>query len=385
MVASRAWSDEDRRWMRRALALAWRAQGRVAPNPAVGAVLVREGEVVGEGATRPPGGSHAEIVALQQAGERARGATLYVTLEPCAHYGRTPPCVEALVAAGVRRVVVALLDPYPEVCGRGLARLRDAGIEVEVGLEADAAALVNAGYLKRLSTGLPEVTAKYAMTLDGRIATRSGHSRWITGELARREAHRLRDQHDAVLVGVGTVLADDPLLTVRLPPEEAGEGGPHHPLRVVVDSRARTPATAAMLHPDTPGRTLIACTASAPAERLAALEAAGAEVLILPGSEGGVDLVALLRALGERGVNRVLVEGGGRLLGRLFDLGLVDQVVAFIAPVLVGGCQAPGPVGGRGVATMDQAWRLQGVELCRLGPDVMVAGRLTVPPVSEVA
>lgn len=385
MVASGVWTEEDRRWMRRALALAWRAQGRVAPNPAVGAVLVREGEVVGEGATKPPGGPHAEIVALQQAGERARGATLYVTLEPCAHYGRTPPCVDALVAAGVRRVVVALLDPYREVCGRGIAQLRAAGVEVEVGLEAPEAALVNAGYLKRLRTGLPEVTAKYAMTLDGRIATRTGHSRWITDELARRKAHRLRDQHDAIMVGVGTVLADDPLLTVRLPPEEAGEGGPHHPLRVVVDSRARTPATAAMLRPDTPGRTLIACTASAPAERLAELAAAGAEILALPGGEGGVDVVALLRALGERGVNRVLVEGGGRLLGRLFDLGLVDQVVAFIAPVIVGGCDALGPVGGHGVATMDQAWRLQGVELCRLGPDVMVTGRLTFPPVSEVA
>ncbi len=385
MGASGVWTEEDRRWMRRALALAWRAQGRVAPNPAVGAVVVRDGALVGEGATRPPGGPHAEIVALQQAGERAHGATLYVTLEPCAHYGRTPPCADAVIAAGIRRAVVALLDPFPEVCGRGAAQLRASGIEVEVGLEAREAALVNAGYLKRLSSGLPEVTAKYAMTLDGRIATRTGHSRWITSELARREAHRLRDRHDAVMVGVGTVLADDPLLTVRLSPEEAGEGGPHHPLRVVVDSRARTPPTAAMLRPDTPGRTLIACTADAPADRVRELEAAGAEVVVLPRGEGGVDLVALLHALGERGVNRVLVEGGGRLLGRLFDLGLVDQVVAFIAPVIVGGCEAPGPIGGHGVAAMEQAWRLQSVELCRLGPDVMLAGRLTFPPISEVS
>jgi diaminohydroxyphosphoribosylaminopyrimidine deaminase/5-amino-6-(5-phosphoribosylamino)uracil reductase len=371
--------------MQRALALAWRAQGRVAPNPAVGAVVVRDGELAGEGATKPPGGPHAEIVALQEAGERARGATLYVTLEPCAHHGRTPPCVDAVIAAGVRRVVVALSDPFPEVCGRGLARLRAAGIDVEVGLEARAAALVNAGYLKRLRTGLPEVTAKYAMTLDGRIATRTGHSRWITGELARREAHRLRDRHDAVMVGVGTVLADDPLLTVRLPSEEAGEGGPHHPLRVVVDSRARTPGTAAVLRPDTPGHTLIACSTDAPAERLAALEAAGAKLLVLPRGDGGVDLGALLRALGERGINRVLVEGGSRLLGRLFDLGLVDQVVAFIAPVIVGGCGAPGPVGGTGVATIDQAWRLHGVELCQIGPDLVLTGRLSALPSSEGA
>ena len=347
-------------------------------------MLVRDGELVGEGATRPPGGPHAEIVALQQAGARARGATLYVTLEPCAHQGRTPPCVDAVLAAGVRRVVVALSDPFPAVCGRGLARLRAAGIEVEIGLEASAAALVNAGYLKRLRTGLPEVTAKFAMTLDGRIATRTGHSRWITSELARREAHRLRDRHDAVMVGVGTVLADDPLLTVRLPPEEAGEGGPHHPLRVIVDSRARTPATAAMLRPDTPGHTLIACTADAPADRIATLAAAGAEILVVPFGAGGVDLEALLQALGERGLNRVLVEGGSRLLGQLFDLGLVDQVVAFIAPVIVGGCGAPGPVGGTGVATVDQAWRLQGVEWCQVGPDVIVTGRLRIPPASEV-
>ncbi|MDI3339159.1 MAG: bifunctional diaminohydroxyphosphoribosylaminopyrimidine deaminase/5-amino-6-(5-phosphoribosylamino)uracil reductase RibD [Sphaerobacter sp.] len=376
MTARRTVPATDLHWMQRALDLAARARGRVAPNPAVGAVLVRDGRLVGEGMTEPPGGAHAEIVALRQAGDRARGATLYVILEPCAHYGRTPPCVDALIAAGIARAVIALRDPYPAVDGRGIRRLVEAGVAVELGLAAGPAAAINAGFLKRIRRGLPEVTAKFAVSLDGKIATHTGHSRWITGDAARREGHRLRDTHDAIMVGVGTVLADDPLLTTRLPAEACGAGGPHHPLRVVVDSLARTPPEAAMLRPGVPGQTVIATTAAAPRERVAALRAAGAAVLPLPARDGRVDLEALLRCLAARGVNSVLVEGGGTLLGALCDAGLIDRVVAFIAPALIGGRAAPGPLGGEGVPTMDAALRLRDVEWRQVGADLLVAGRL---------
>lgn len=371
--------------MGRALELAWRAQGRVAPNPAVGAVIVRNQQVVGWGWTQPPGGPHAEIVALRQAGELARGATLYVTLEPCAHYGRTPPCTDALIQAGISRVVVAVIDPFPQVAGKGVERLRAAGLEVCVGVARERAAELNAGYFKRLRWHVPEVTLKYAMTLDGHIATVTGHSRWITGPAARRYAHQLRDQHDAIMVGVGTVLADDPLLTTRLEAEETGDGGPHHPLRVVIDTRARTPRQARLLQRDVPGRTLIITTELAPPERVAALWEAGAELAFVPERCGKVDLRAALHVLAERGINRVLVEGGGQLLGALFDEGLADRLVAFVAPVLVGGTSAPVPLAGRGVTTMDRALRLLNVTVRQLGDDLVIEGRLRPVEIPEGA
>ena len=244
--------ERERRYMRLALAEGRRALARTSPNPAVGAVLVRDGRVVGAGATQPPGGAHAEIMALRAAGAAARGATLYVTLEPCAHHGRTPPCVDALIAAGVARVRAAIVDPFPPVAGRGLDRLRAAGIEAEVGLCAAEARALHEGFLTRLATGRPHVTAKWAMTLDGRIATRTGHARWITGPAARREVHRLRDRVDGILVGVGTVLADDPLLTTRLPDGEAGTAGPTTPCGSCSTAPAAprpTPASCSRTHP----------------------------------------------------------------------------------------------------------------------------------------
>ena len=373
----------DDAWMRRALALAGRALGRTSPNPAVGAVLVRDGVVVGEGWTAPPGGPHAEIVALRQAGDRARGATLYVTLEPCAHFGRTPPCADALIAAGIQRAVIAILDPFPGVSGRGIARLEAAGVAVMLGVAADAAIALNAGFLSRIRDGRPTVAAKYAMTLDGRISTHTGHSRWITGPEARCEAHRLRDTHEAILVGIGTVLADDSLLTTRLPDDDCGDGGPHHPLRVVLDSRARMPLDAAMLKPETPGATLIVTTERAPHEAIAALCACGTEVAQLPERDGRIDLRTLLRVLAERGVNSVLVEGGATVLGAFFDAGLIDRIVAFVAPVIVGGASAPGPIGGTGHATIDMAARLSDVETRTVGTDFMLTGRLRPLPKLE--
>ncbi|HEY8394547.1 MAG TPA: bifunctional diaminohydroxyphosphoribosylaminopyrimidine deaminase/5-amino-6-(5-phosphoribosylamino)uracil reductase RibD [Thermaerobacter sp.] len=375
-VPAANWPEEDRRWMRRALALAGRARGRTTPNPLVGAVLVRDDRVVGEGFHRRAGAPHAEAEALRQAGDRARGATLYVTLEPCCHYGRTPPCSDALIRAGIRRVVAAMVDPDPRVRGRGLAALRAAGVRVEVGLLEEEARRLNAAYLAWNLLGRPLITMKYAMTLDGRIATRRGDARWITGDAARRFVHRLRDRVDLIAVGIGTVLADDPCLTTRLP-----RGG-RDPIRLVIDSQARTPPGARVVRAAaaSPAPTWIAVTERAPAHRVRALEAAGAQVLRVPATaEGRVDLAELLVELGRRGIRHVLVEGGAAIHGALLAAGLADHVLAFIAPKLVGGAGAPGPVGGPGVDRMAGALRLHRVRLRRLGDDWLVEGYLRDP------
>lgn len=370
--------------MREALALARRALGRTAPNPAVGAVVVRDGAIVGRGSTRPAGGPHAEVTALAEAAHRTAGATLYVTLEPCCHYGRTPPCTDALVAAGIARCVVAVADPFPLVNGRGLARLQEAGLAVEVGLMAREATVVNAGFFARVRTGRPLVVAKYAMTLDGRIATRTGESRWITGEAARLAAHLLRDRSDAVAVGAGTVVTDDPLLTTRLPDELAGDGGPHHSLRVVVDGRGSSPLAARVFDPALPGRTLLATSRGANRKWLAALNERGIDHITC-GEGPAVDLGLLLDRLAGRGINTVLVEGGGHLHGAFFDARLVDRVAAFVAPIVVGGAGALGPVGGQGAAVLAAAARLTDVRLRQLGEDLLVEGNVFHPAATEVA
>lgn len=362
--------------MRRALDLSRKALGRVAPNPAVGAVIIKDGEIAGEGHTELPGRRHAEIVALDQAGERAAGATMYVTLEPCAHHGRTPPCLGAVLNAGISRVVIAVRDPNPLVNGRSIAALRENGIQVDLGVGESEALQINAGFFRRLQTGRPEVHVKYAMSLDGKIATHTGHARWITGPEARRQAHIIRDQSDAVLVGIDTVVADNPLLTTRLINEDSGSGGPSHPIRVIVDSHARTPVDAAMLAPDAPGRTLIAISSLAPTERVEALRSAGAEVLTVAALDGRVDLRALLDCLGQRGINTLMVEGGARVIGSLADYGLIDRVTAFIAPVLLGGDGAPSPIAGEGVAEASDGRRLVSPVIQQVGNDVSISGYL---------
>lgn len=377
-------AHDDQHFMEEALRLARRCLGRTAPNPAVGAVVVRDGAIAGRGATQPPGGPHAEVMALAEASDAARGATLYVTLEPCCHHGRTPPCTDTIIAAGIARCVAAVSDPFPFVNGNGITRLRNAGITVDVGLMRREAADLNAGFFTRVRTGRPRVLAKYAMTLDGRIATRSGHSRWITGEEARLAVHQLRDQVDAILVGAGTISADNPALTTRLPDELAGAGGSHHPLRIIVDGRGSSPLTALVFDPALPGQTLVVTTATAPPEWSSALADQGTGVEIC-GSGPLLDLGDLLDRLGQRGLTSLLVEGGSQLHGAFFDAGLVDHVVAFIAPVVVGGAAAPGPVGGAGVATMAEGFRLREVRLQRLGDDVLVAGEVIKPSLPEVA
>lgn len=359
--------------MRKALELGHYALGRTSPNPSVGAVIVDDHGVAGCGWTRPVGDAHAEIVALAEAAERARGATLYVTLEPCAHHGRTPPCVDAILRAGIARCVVAMEDPYPEVHGKGIEALRSGGVSVETGVCEKGARELLSGYLSRVERGRPLVRAKYAMTLDGRIATRTGKSRWITGSSSRRQAHVLRDRADAVLVGAGTVHTDDPALTTRLPDEFTGDGGAHHPLRVIVDGRGTTSRSAQVYSADLPGRSLVATTAEAPDWWLNELGEADVEHLLC-GDGPEVDLAYLLQELGVRGINEVLVEGGSRILGAFFDAGLVDRIAAFVAPVVVGGWTAPGPVGGRGCESMSDAMRVSEVSITSFDSDVLIQG-----------
>jgi diaminohydroxyphosphoribosylaminopyrimidine deaminase/5-amino-6-(5-phosphoribosylamino)uracil reductase len=372
--------EADEAWMGRAVALAEGGRGSTSPNPMVGAVLVREGRVVGEGFHLAVGRPHAEVVALAAAGALAEGATCYVTLEPCAHQGRTPPCADALLRAGVARVVAAVADPDPRVAGAGLDRLRAAGVEVTVGVGAGAAAEQNAAYLTHRRLGRPRVTLKAAASLDGKVAAGDGSSQWITGPAARSDAHRLRAEADAVCVGAGTALADDPRLTVRLP----GYRG-RQPLRVLVDAAGRVAATGHLFDGEAP--TLVATTATAPAAAVEAWKAAGAEVLTCAASPAGLDLCDLTRALGERGVLELLVEGGPRLQASLWAAGLADRLVWYLAPLAIGGDRAPGLLGGDGAATLTAARRLQLASVDRLGDDLRLVafprptgGATSAPP-----
>jgi diaminohydroxyphosphoribosylaminopyrimidine deaminase / 5-amino-6-(5-phosphoribosylamino)uracil reductase len=357
--------DPDEGWMARAVALAEGGRGTASPNPMVGAVLVRNGRVVGEGFHRAAGLAHAEALALAAAGELAAGATCYVTLEPCAHHGRTPPCADALVAAGVARVVAAVADPDPRVGGAGLDRLRAAGVRVDVGAGAEAAAEQNAAYLTHRRLGRPRITLKAAASLDGKVAAPDGTSQWITGPAARADAHRLRAEADAVCVGAGTALADDPRLTVRLP----GWSG-RQPLRVLVDAAGRVAATGHLF--DGEAETLVATTPAAPAAAVDAWKAAGAEVLMCEATVGqAVDLEDLVRALGERGVLELLVEGGPRLQASLWAAGLADRLVWYLAPLAIGGQGAPGLLDD-GAATLADARRLRLASVDRFGEDLRV-------------
>jgi len=327
----------DLRWMQAALALARRGLGAVWPNPAVGCVIVSEGRAVGRGWTQPGGRPHAETEALRRAGDASRGSTVYVSLEPCCHWGRTPPCAGALIDAGVGRVVVAIEDPDPRVAGNGIGRLRAAGLSVEVGLCAEEAAEINAGFLSRVALGRPLVTLKLATSLDGRIATRSGESRWITGSPARERGHALRASHDAIIVGTGTVIADDPQLTCRLPGL-----GPRSPVRVFLDRHQRVPLSARLVAEARQTTTWMVTLHSAePARSKALLDAGVAVIEVGSDRQGRIDLAAALAALGERGITRLLVEGGAELAGALLRARLVDRLAWVHAPLLIGGDGIP--------------------------------------------
>lgn len=359
--------SDDRAHMRRALRLAERGRGRVSPNPMVGAVLVRDGAVVGQGAHRRFGEAHAEAEALAAAGEAARGATLYVTLEPCAHHGHTPPCADAVVAAGVARAVCAVEDPDPRVAGRGLQQLRDAGIAVEVGLCREEAERQNAAFLKHRRTGRPLVLLKLGQSLDGRIATRTGASRWITSEAARRHAHRWRSFVDVIAVGAGTVLADDPRLSVRLV-----RGRDPRPL--VVDGRLRVSPQARIFGGERP---ILVTGASVPTERLRPFADRGVEVWALPDEGGRIHLDAVARAAGERQITSLLVEGGRTLAAAALRDRAVDEVMIYVAPLLIG--DGTPSIGDLGVDSLEQALRLEEARTRRLGPDLLITAKVRYP------
>lgn len=368
-------ASEHERYMARALELAARGAGWTNPNPQVGAVIVKDGGIIGEGWHAAYGKLHAEREALAHCVEDPRGATIYVTLEPCCHWGKTPPCTETIIEAGIARVVVGAPDPNPLVAGKGFEVLREAGIEVVEGVLLDECRAINEVFFHYIQNGLPQVIAKYAMTLDGKIATRTGASRWITSEAARKRVHEDRHRYAAIMVGIGTVLADDPELTSRIPDQET-----KNPLRVVIDSSARTPLTSKLVQTAREIPTLIAVAAQAPAEHIAAFEEAGCEVFVSPANGAvqpaehtHVDLPALLAYLGkEKSIDSVIVEGGATLLWSFFSQGLVDRVQAYIAPKVFGGTGAPSPVQGLGVKTPASAIHCSTPTVTRLGQDILL-------------
>ena len=353
----------DLDYINRALELAERGRGFVEPNPLVGAVVVRDGRVIGEGWHEKYGEAHAEVNALRRAGEQARGATLYVTLEPCCHHGKTPPCTDAVVHAGIRRVVASMLDPFPAIAGQGLALLREAGVGVEIGVGGPAAHRLNAPYLTLLRAKRPWVHGKWAMTLDGKIASATGSSRWITSEAARAKAHQLRGRIDAIIVGRGTLLADDPLLTAR-------PKGSRVATRIVLTSGMLPLSSDCQLLRTLDEAPVLVVTTPRGAKQIGTWAERGAEVIGL--EELGI--ASMLAELGRRRMTNVLVEGGAGVLGSFLDAGLIDEVHAFIAPKLIGGERALSPIGGRGIAAMSDAIQLADWNVERIGDDVLFHG-----------
>ena len=360
--------NDDARHMARALELARRGEGYVEPNPMVGCVVVRDGHVVGEGWHQRFGGPHAEVEALNAAAAASRGATTYVTLEPCAHTGKTPPCTQALLTAGVVRVVAACRDPNPQVAGGGLAALKSAGVKCDVGVLAEEAADLLAPFTKLVTTGRPWVIAKWAMTLDGKLATHTGDSRWISGEESRSRVHQLRGRMDAIIVGRGTVEQDDPLLTARPP-------GPRTPVRIVLDSGASLSLDSQLVASAEQAPVLVVVAGDAPEERCRRLAERGVEVWQTSAVDQDNRWAELLDELGRRQMTNVLVEGGATVLGSLFDAAAIDEVHAFIAPQLVGG-PGPSPVEGHGVPHMNRALRFCRRRVEQLGDDIYIQGRL---------
>lgn len=360
--------------MDEALRLASLGLGLTSPNPAVGAVCVRDGQIVGSGYHARAGGPHAEVVALEAAGDAARGATLYVTLEPCSHYGRTPPCADLCIQAGLSRVVIAMIDPNPQVSGAGIERLRAAGIQVEVGLRREEAAKLNEAFIVYMKEKRPFVHFKTAMSADGKVACHTGKSQWITSEASRHEVHRLRARHDAIMVGVGTVLADDPRLTVRLP-DAADAPGVKQPTRIIVDSSASIPLRARCLEgAGDSAEVIVAVTDAAPPRKVEALRERGARVWVGTGPNGQVDLVKLLHDLADLQITSIFLEGGPTLAGSFFEHDLVDRVTVFMAPLILGGSAAPSPVAGQGVDEPQQGYRLTNVSHRFFGEDLMWTG-----------
>jgi diaminohydroxyphosphoribosylaminopyrimidine deaminase/5-amino-6-(5-phosphoribosylamino)uracil reductase len=363
---------EDEKYMRLALRLARKGIGRTSPNPMVGAVVVRGKRIVGRGYHHRAGEPHAEVLALRMAGEKARGATLYVNLEPCSHFGRTPPCAQAVWKAGVKRLVVGMRDPNPLVAGKGIRRLRRAGVNVDVGVLGEACRELNAPFCKFITKRKPYVILKAAMSLDGKIATRSGSARWVSSEASRDYVHFLRQTVDAILVGIGTVRKDNPLLTARPAKKKVFK----QPLRIVVDSRLRIPLHSQLMQTALQYPTVIATTSSASPAKIRQVEEMKAKVWILPkNSRGKVNLGKLMQKLGARGVVSILLEGGASLNASAIKMHLVDRFLFFLAPKIVGGVRAPGAVGGDGVRSMRQAAPVELLRVGKIGPDLILEAR----------
>ena len=371
-AASARTTPADATYMAAALKLARLGIGRTSPNPVVGAVIVKDGRMIGADYHHRAGLPHAEALALRRAGEHARGATLYTTLEPCDHTGRTPPCTDAILRAGIARVVVAALDPNPITNGRGIARLRRAGVPVTTGVLRSEAERLNEPFRKAMVERLPYVIAKIGQSLDGKIATIRGESQWITSPASRRLTHQLRGRVDAMLVGVNTILRDDPRLTVR-----GARSRPGHPVNVIVDSHLRTPPSARCLRASSP--VILATTSFGSAARAARYRQRRVEVIPFASRTGRVPLRALFRLLAQRGIQSMLIEGGGELLAGALHERLVDRVAFFIAPRLIGGRAAPGAVGGPGVARLNQTLPLEEMTVRRIGPDLLVEARVAYP------
>ncbi|GAB6907010.1 fused diaminohydroxyphosphoribosylaminopyrimidine deaminase;5-amino-6-(5-phosphoribosylamino) uracil reductase [Desulfosarcina cetonica] len=361
----------DHDYMQLALELAEKGRGWTSPNPMVGAVVVRDGKIVGRGYHQRVGGPHAEVNAIDDAGDRARGATIYVTLEPCNHFGRTPPCTHKIIAAGIRRVVVAMKDPNPDVQGGGNAYLKSHGIEVITGIGETAARTLNEGFVTWVTTGKPFVIVKCAATMDGRIATRTGDSRWVTGPAARAWVHRLRHAVDGIMVGVETVRKDDPSLTTRLEGEPGSD-----PTRIILDTHLSMPVTAKMLRQESGAPTWVVCGPEAAADRRAALEAAGARIVVASLKDGRIDLAALMLQLGRMAVTRLLIEGGGTVIGGALAAGVVDKVCFFYAPKILGGDDGVPICRGKGPESMRQSLPVHDVTVSQFEGDILVEGYL---------
>lgn len=358
----------DEQWMKRALRLAEKGRGRTSPNPMVGAVLVKNGNIVGEGYHAKPGGAHAEIVALQQARQEARGAVLYLNLEPCTHYGKTPPCAPQVIQSRVKRVVIGMEDPNPLVKGRGVEALRGAGLNVEVGILESECRRLNEAFCKYILKKEPFVILKVASTLDGKIATRNGDSRWISGEASRHLVHQLRDQVDGVLVGIGTVLKDDPKLTARI-----AKG--RDPYRVILDSQLKTPEVAEVIR-ISPSKTIIASTEMAPKDKIEKFEKRGAQVLLFDYKEGKINLKSCLSKLGEIGIMSLMVEGGSQVNGSFLDEGLIDKLLLFLSPKIMGDAKALGIFGGKGVSSIQETIALKEMKTRKVGQDILLESYL---------
>ncbi len=358
----------DEKFMRLALSLAEKARGRTSPNPMVGAIIVRDGEIIGRGYHHKAGTPHAEIHAIADAGEKSRDAVIYVSLEPCSHYGRTGPCTQAIIEAGLSRVVMAMMDPNPRVSGRGKAILESHGIQTQTGILETEARKLNEAYVKYITTKQPFVIMKTAMSLDGKIATASGKSKWITSEASRRVVHQIRDEVDAIMVGIGTIMRDDPSLTTRLP-----DGNGRDPVRIILDSRGRIPLKSRILHLDSPARTIVVITSQASQERIAQLKE-HAEVLVIQEQNGRVDLKSLMLELGQMEIMSLLLEGGAEVNASALKAGIVDKAMVFIAPKLIGGAESPGPIGGSGIDELSEAVPLTDISLERVGEDILITG-----------